>query len=103
MKEEKIVLNTAAELYSLPISKIKNTKLYNFSGKYYDQIYEEALKIERSGRSVDEFFRPKIKIEGIQFEIPFNTDYGQKIVLCGSGESLGNWDVKKAYHILNIV
>jgi hypothetical protein len=99
MKEEKIILNSPAELYSLPISKIKNTKLYNFSGKYFDQIYEEALKIERSGRNVEEFFRPKIKIEAIQIEIPFNTEFGQKIVVSGSGESLGNWDINKAYDI----
>ena len=32
----------------MPVQAIKNTKIYNFSGKYFDEIYEEALKIERS-------------------------------------------------------
>ena len=48
-KDEKVIIETSADLYKLPISTIKNTKIYNFKGKYFDQIYEEALKIERSG------------------------------------------------------
>ena len=96
MRDEKVVIENSADLYNLPFSKIKNTKLYNFSGKYYDKIYEEALKIERSGRNVEEFFRPGIKVDFLQIEMPFNTDFGQKLVLCGSGEVLGNWDINKA-------
>ena len=45
---KKVIINNSADLYKLPISTIKNTKIYNFSGKYFNEIYEEALKIERS-------------------------------------------------------
>ena len=45
---KKVIINNSADLYKLPVSTIKNTKIYNFSGKYFNEIYEEALKIERS-------------------------------------------------------
>ena len=45
---KKIIIDNSADLYLLPVQAIKNTKIYNFSGKYFDEIYEEALKIERS-------------------------------------------------------
>ncbi len=45
---KKVVIDNSADLYKLPVSAIKNTKIYNFSGKYFNEIYEEALKIERS-------------------------------------------------------
>jgi hypothetical protein len=75
IKEEKIIIENPSALYNLPISVIKNTKLYNFSGKYFDKIYEEALKIERSKEIFDEFESDKvvIKINEIQAELPFVT------------------------------
>ena len=96
MNEEKVRIESSGDLYKLPINVIKNTKLYNFEGKYFDKIYEEALKIERSGGNIDEVFKPKIKIKNIEFEMQFNTDFGQRLVICGSGEHLGNWDITKA-------
>ena len=45
---KKVIIDNSADLYKLPVSAIKNTKIYNFSGKYFNEIYEEALKIERS-------------------------------------------------------
>ena len=34
--------------------KSKKTKIYNFSGKYFDEIYKEALKIER-GNGIEKY------------------------------------------------
>ena len=45
---KKIIINDTSDLYKMPIETLKNTKIYNFTGKYFDEIYEEALKIERS-------------------------------------------------------
>ena len=45
---KKIIIENSSDLYKLPVSAIKNTKIYNFSGKYFNEIYEEALKIERN-------------------------------------------------------
>ena len=44
----KVIINDSADLYKLPVSVIKNSKIYNFSGNYFNEIYEEALKIERN-------------------------------------------------------
>ena len=35
-------------IYTFPVDVIKNSKIYNFTGEYFNKIYEEALKIERS-------------------------------------------------------
>ena len=43
----KITLNNSADLYKIPISVLKKTKVYNFQGKYYDKIYNKALDIEK--------------------------------------------------------
>ena len=45
---KKIIIDNSADLFLLPVQAIKNAKIYNFSGKYFDEIYEEALKIERN-------------------------------------------------------
>ena len=45
--EDKITINNSADLYKIPISVLKKTKVYNFQGKYYDKIYNEALDIEK--------------------------------------------------------
>ena len=51
---KKIIINNSADLYKLPVSEIKKTKIYNFSGKYFDEIYKEALKIER-GNGIEKY------------------------------------------------
>ena len=43
----KVVINNSADLYKLPINTIKNSNLNDFQGGYFDEIYQEALKIER--------------------------------------------------------
>ena len=45
-KEEKVIINNSADLYKIPISILRNTKVYNFPGKYYDKIYKDAIDIE---------------------------------------------------------
>ena len=44
----KIILNSKEDLYILPMSKVLNEKLTNFQGKYFEDLYEEALKLEKS-------------------------------------------------------
>ncbi len=46
-KDDKIVIENLTDLLKIPFSKLNNTKLSNFSGKYYEEIYQEALKVER--------------------------------------------------------
>lgn len=35
--EDKITINNSADLYKIPISVLKRTKVYNFQGKYYEK------------------------------------------------------------------
>ena len=44
--QKKIVINSITDLLKLPINKINNSKIQNFSGIYFDKIYEEAIKTE---------------------------------------------------------
>ncbi len=47
-KSNNVILNNSSDLYKLPVDVIKNSNIYDFSGDYFNEIYEEALKIERS-------------------------------------------------------
>ncbi len=47
IKDDKVIIDNLKDLLKIPFSKLNNTKLSNFSGKYYDEIYQEALRIER--------------------------------------------------------
>jgi hypothetical protein len=97
MNNEKVRIENAADLFKLPINLIKNTKIYNFHGKYFDKIYEEAMKIERNGGVVDGVFRSRVDIRNIIFEIKFKTEFGQRISVSGSTSHLGNWDINETY------
>ena len=44
--EEKLVINSISDLLKIPINKINNSKIENFTGLYFDKIYEEAIKSE---------------------------------------------------------
>jgi hypothetical protein len=70
-----IIIETSADLFKLPLNIIKNTPLYHFKGKYFNKLYEEALKIERSGSKLLEVHKqqPLPTLETIQFEILYNT------------------------------
>ena len=45
--QNKIQIDTPLDLYKIPISVLKNCKIYNFEGKLYEKIYKEALEIEK--------------------------------------------------------
>lgn len=99
-QSNKVIIETSADLYKLPISVIKNTKIYDFGGKYFNQIYEEALKIERSGGldsfTIDNYLKKEMKIDKIIFEMKYQTQMGQELGVIGSFDQLGNWNQDKA-------
>lgn len=101
---KKIKLENAFDLYKLPISELKSSNFIDFHGKYFDEIYEEALKIERKGgieKLIDLYnknYIPKKKFEinKICFEMRFKTQVGQEIGIIGNISELGNWNQDKA-------
>ena len=42
-----INIETVSDLHKIPFSIIKSKKLYEFKGKYFDKIYQEALELEK--------------------------------------------------------
>ena len=46
LSQEKIVINSITDLLKIPLNKIHNSKIENFSGEYFDKIYEEVIKNE---------------------------------------------------------
>ena len=98
--EKKVIIEKSSDLYKLPLDVIKNTKLYNFKGNYYDELYEEALKIEKAGGlekfSISNYLKKGIKIEKIKFQMTYQTQMGQELGVIGSFKELGEWNQDKA-------
>ena len=100
----KIILETSADLYKLPLSSIKSTKLYDFSGKYFEQIYKDLLKAEENGGVLQisniynksSINNKEIKISRIVFRIISPFQAGQELGIIGSIKELGNWNQEKA-------
>ena len=46
-ESNKIVINKMTDLIRIPYSKLIEAKLTDLTGKYYEEIYNEALKIEK--------------------------------------------------------
>ena len=42
-----INIETINDLYKIPLKVLKSTKLYDFKGKYYEKLYQEALELEQ--------------------------------------------------------
>ena len=74
-KNTKVIIETSADLFKIPLEVIKKTKLYDFKGKYFQKLYEEALKIERSNGKIEvqDSSPSQINIEYISFEISYST------------------------------
>ena len=114
--EKKIILETSADLYKLPVNIIKTAKIYNYQGKYFEKLYKEALEIE-SGISQNKQTGIKnqqdsnnqniqsnnqnrrkidIRIDRIVFQMKYQTIMGQELGVIGSLNDIGNWDQNKA-------
>ena len=46
-EENKIVIDKVTDLLSIPFTNLNSAKLSDFSGKYYEEIYNQALQIEK--------------------------------------------------------
>ena len=45
---KKIIINTKEDLNKISFSDLKNAKIYDFSGDFFNFIYEKALNIEKN-------------------------------------------------------
>ena len=44
--DNKVVIESLSDFLKIPYSKLKSTKLSNFNGKFFEELYQNALKIE---------------------------------------------------------
>ena len=54
-KKKKIILNTAQDLLNIPKEDFYKINISNLCGKYFDQIYEEALELEQKNINFEDF------------------------------------------------
>ena len=107
--EKKITLENNFDLFKLTPNQITSTKLFNYQGKIYDEIYQEALKLEKEGKNsinlTNTISNNNItpsnnnnnnKIEKIVFEMKFQTQMGQELGILGNLNELGNWNQDNA-------
>ena len=113
---KKIKLENNFDLFKLTPNQIKNTKIYNYEGKIYDELYQEALKLEKEGKNSinltntisDNNTSTSINnnnnnnnnsnnnIEKIVFEMKYQTQMGQELGILGNLNELGNWNQDNA-------
>ena len=46
-KPKIVNIETVADLHKIPFNILKTKQIYEFKGKYFDQIYKEALELEK--------------------------------------------------------
>ena len=85
---EKINLQKKSDILKYSYSQLNNTKLHNFQGDYYKELFAEAMKLEKEEKE-------EILVDYIEFEMQYHIEFGQKLVLCGNLTELGAWNAKK--------
>jgi len=91
-KMEKINLENKTDILKFSFTQLKNTKLYNFSGNFYKELFAEAMRLEKEEKA-------EIIIKEIEFEVTYRVEFGQRVVMVGNINEFGNWDVKKSYNL----
>ena len=96
-KSSKIVIEKQTDLLKITKSQIDASKLSDYSGKLYEEIYREALEIERAQSQLEKN-SPKeseaIPISKLTFQMVYETVFGEELGLLGSTPCLGEWKEK---------
>ena len=59
-KQKKMIINTTSDLLKIPLYILNNSKIQNFSGIYFEEIYQEAIKDEILSETDDSSQNKKI-------------------------------------------
>jgi hypothetical protein len=59
-KQEKMIINKTSDLLKIPLYILNNSKIQNFSGIYFEEIYQEAIKDEILSETDDSSQNKKI-------------------------------------------
>lgn len=72
--KDKISLNKKTDLLKLSISQLMNTKLYNFKGNYYNELFKEAINLSQNKTKIDSSGQKSPTVQNIQFSVKFVTE-----------------------------
>ena len=98
---DKIVIDKSFDLLKLSFTQMKSSKLSDFTGNYFNELYEEALKIEQTQLNPLEYLNSKtinnstLIINKITFAITYPTVFGEELGIIGSIPLLGEWSQAK--------
>ena len=59
--QEKLIINSLTDLLNISLNEINNLKIENFSGIYFDKLYEEAIKSETQTETEESSPTKKLK------------------------------------------
>ena len=59
--QEKLIINSITDLLNISLNEINNLKIENFSGIYFDKLYEEAIKSETQTETEESSPTKKLK------------------------------------------
>ena len=74
LDNNKVVIENAADLYKIPINVLTSTKIYNFSGKYFKKIFDEALKEEENEGKNFPQFNQNINVNNMNYNNNINNN-----------------------------
>lgn len=87
---DEINLNSQNDILKFSFTQLKNTKLHNFKGPYFEQLFAEAMKLEKEEKE-------EIIVKEIEFELNYHLDYSERLVICGNKPELGDWNPKRRF------
>lgn len=88
------ILHKSTDLYKMSISDLLKMKNNSFSGVYYKKLLKEVIYPLEKKQIKSIPLTKKIKtpeIVSINFKIPYNTNFGESLLLTGSIKQLGMW------------
>ena len=85
---DKITINKSSDILKFSFTELKKTKLSKFEGKFFNDLFEQAMKCEKEEKE-------QIIVKDVEFELVYHVDFGQRIGICGEAYELGQWDIKK--------
>lgn len=94
---EYVNLDKKSDILKYSFNILAKSKLSNFKGKFYEELFAEAKKLEKEEKDV-------IFVNEIELEVNHHVEFGQRLVITGSVDELGSWDIKRRFFLyINLV
>ena len=81
----KLKIDTLKDMNKLTFTQIKSLKICNLEGNLFEKMLNDIENVKR----IDQFLQ--YKISSIEFQIHYETEFGNTVCVLGSCKGLGNW------------